>query len=164
MCIRRINYPTGTACELECFFNNYLQLHANSNAYTSIMFSSFASFTRIWIECGVRLAHCENFIICSISVVFCWLCRLHHQIGIKLNESGSTKMLSGNVKTFSFKITNFLSKECRQTKCGSSEIFGISCKRLVDTFATRARFVCDVMMAEQSDYINIWALFAWNER
>lgn len=60
-------------------------------------------------------------------------------------------------------ITNFLSKECRQTKCGSSEIFGISYKRLVDTLAQRVRFVYAVMMVEQSDYINIWALFVRNE-
>lgn len=127
------------------------------------MFTSFAPFTWIRSQCDVGLVHCENFIICRFSVVLL-VRRLHHQIGIKFNENGSTKMLSGNVKTFSCTITNFLSKECRQTECGSSEIFGISCKRLVDTFAQRVRFVYDVMMAEQSDYINIWALFAGNER
>lgn len=169
--IKRINYSTGAVIyhglrikwKLQCFFINYLQLHTNSSAHISALFTSFAPFTWIWSQCDVGLVHCGNFIICRFSVVLL-VCRLHHQIGIKFNENGSTKMLSGNVKTFSCIITNFLSKECRQIKCGSSEIFGISYKRLVDTFALRVRFVYDVMMAEQSDYINIWALFARNQR
>lgn len=145
--------------KLQCFFINYLQLHTNSSAHPSTVFTSFAPFTGIWSQCSLQKLYNLQIQCCLVG----W-CRLHHQIGIKFNENGSTKMLSGNVKTFSCRITNFLSKECRQTKCGSSEMFGISCKRLVDTFAQRVRFVCDVMMAEQSDYINIRALFAGNER